>query len=254
MSRTIIIGDVHGCLDELLLLVATLDVRSYDHLFFAGDLMDRGPDPVGCVQFVRKSGFPCVLGNHEESHLRWRRHEERRAADPSYKNPMRPMTPERQAQNAALTAEDIAWLRDCPYVIEPLPGWILVHGGLFPGKTVKEQLNDKELRGKVLRLRWVDQDGEFVPLAEDNTSFEGPPGSRTWMEAYDGPHNVIYGHAVHSLTTPRIDEWHGVKTYGIDTGCCFGGRLTAMIIEGERIDFVQIQAKKAYVKMRPPRE
>lgn len=72
--RTIVLGDIHGCLDEFRELVQRLDVQSSDHVLLAGDLMDRGPDPVGCVQFARESRFLSVLGNHEERHLRWRRH------------------------------------------------------------------------------------------------------------------------------------------------------------------------------------
>jgi diadenosine tetraphosphatase ApaH/serine/threonine PP2A family protein phosphatase len=248
--RTIFVGDIHGCLDEFQELIKWLSPDPSDAIFCAGDFMDRGPDPVGCVRFARTSGFFSVLGNHEESHLRWRRHEDRRAADPSYKNPMQPMTAERQAQNAALTAEDIAWLRSLPLTVEPLPGWILVHAGLFPGKTIEEQVKDKELRDKIIRLRWVDQDGDFVPL-EDDTAPTGPPGSRPWMDVYDGPYNVVYGHAVHSLETPKVNNRsQGVKTYGIDTGCCFGGRLSALVVEGKKVYFEQTKAKKAYATMR----
>lgn len=249
--RSIVIGDVHGCLDELKLLVELLDLATEDRLFFAGDLMDRGPDPVGCVRFVRQLGAQMVLGNHEEKHLRWRRHEDRRAADPSYKNPMRPFRDERLAQNAALTAEDVAWLRSLPLTLEVASDWLLVHAGLFPGHTLEAQLKSKDMRDKIIRIRWVDQEGEFVPL-EDDTAPEGPVGSRPWMEVYDGPKNVVYGHAVHSLTDPRIDARpQGVSTYGIDTGCCFGGRLTAMILQDDLAPvYLQVQAKQAYAPLR----
>ena len=245
MSRVIVIGDVHGCLAEFQELVDKVNPGKGDRVYCLGDFMDRGPDPVGCIRFARERGIQAVLGNHEEKHLRWRRHEDRRAADPKYKNPMRPMGDTRIAENAALTTEEVEWLRACPVTLEPLPGWILVHAGLFPGKTLQEQVNDKDLRDKMIRLRWVDKDGEFVPL-EDDTSPDGPPGSVPWMAVYDGSHNVIYGHAVHSYTTPRIHERpQGVRTYGIDTGCCFGGRLTALILNRGQVEFAQVQARQA---------
>lgn len=250
--RFIMIGDIHGCLDEFQELVAKVAPRPGDRVFCAGDFMDRGPDPAGCVRFAREREFSAVLGNHEEKHLRWRRHEDRRASDPKYKNPMRPMTPERRAEHEALTAEDIAWLRALPLTLEPAPGWILVHAGLFPHKTIEEQVKDKELGSKIIRLRWVDDEGEFVPL-EDDTALDGPPGSHPWMSVYDGKYNVVYGHAVHGLKAPRIDERpQGVKTYGIDTGCCFGGRLTALVLEDGQVSFEQVQAKRAYSPMRHP--
>lgn len=248
--RFIFLGDVHGCIVEFQELIERLALRPDDQVFCAGDFMDRGPDPVACVRFARERGFQSIMGNHEEKHVRWRKHEDRAAKDPTYTNPMLPMTLPRLAQNAALTAEDVAWLQGLPLVLEPFPGLVLVHGGLFPGQPLAEQMKDKKLRDKILRLRWVDADGEFVAL-ESDTDPNGPPGSRPWMEVYDGPSNVVYGHAVHSLSTPRVDiRPNGVKTYGIDTGCCFGGRLTALVVEGGSIEFVQVDAKRAYAAMR----
>lgn len=256
MARNIFIGDVHGCLDEFEALIRKIEPGREDRVFCVGDFMDRGPKPAECVRFARESGFQSVLGNHEEKHLRWRRHEDRRARDPKYQNPMRPLPPQRQAENAALTAEDIAWLEGLPLVLEPLPGWILVHGGLFPGKSIAAHLKDRDLRDKIIRLRWLDADGEFVKL-EDDTAAEGPPGSQPWMQAYDGRANVVYGHAVHSLSTPRIDvqhhATHETKTFGIDTGCVFGGALTALIVEERRcLEVVQVRAKKVYAEPRVP--
>lgn len=256
MSRSIFIGDIHGCLDEFEALIKKLELGRDDTVFCAGDFMDRGPKPAECVRLARESGFRAVIGNHDEKHLRWRRHEDRRAANPAYKNPMRPMPPERLAENAALTAADIAWLEGLPIVLEALPGWLVVHAGLFPKLSLEAQLRDKETRDKLIRIRWVDKAGEFVPL-EDDTAADGPPGSRPWMEAYDGKYNVVYGHAVHSLSSPRVDvQTHGpveTKTFGIDTGCCFGGALTALVIEPQRcVEVVQVRARKAYAEPRVP--
>ena len=256
MSRSIFIGDVHGCLDEFVALVEKLELRREDRVFCTGDFMDRGPKPAECVQFARTRGFAAVLGNHEEKHLRWRRHEQRRAKDPAYKNPMRPLPPERLAQNDALTAEDMAWLEALPVTLEALPGWLLVHGGLFPRLSLEAQLKNRETRERLMRIRWVDKDGEFVPL-EDDTAADGPEGSKPWMEVYDGKFNVIYGHAVHSLSSPRVDvQTHNsfeTKTFGIDTGCCFGGALTALVVEEQRcIEVVQVKARKVYAEPRMP--
>lgn len=59
----VVIGDVHGCLNTLELLVDHLpDPR---HVCFVGDLIDRGPSSAGTVRYVREKGYPCILGNHE---------------------------------------------------------------------------------------------------------------------------------------------------------------------------------------------
>lgn len=256
MARNIFIGDVHGCLDEFEELIRRVDPGREDRVLCVGDFMDRGPKPAECVRFAREHGFLAVLGNHDEAHLRWRRHEDRRARDPKYVNPMQPLPPQRQAENAALTAEDVAWLDGLPLILEPLPGWILVHGGLFPGKSLEAHRKSRDLRDKVIRLRWVDAAGEFVRL-EDDTAADGPPGSRPWMDVYDGRANVVYGHAVHSLSKPRVDvqrhPTHETKTFGIDTGCVFGGALTALIVAEKRcIEVVQVEARKVYAEPRVP--
>jgi len=250
MPRTIFIGDIHGCLDELESLIQRLAIESSDRVFCAGDFMDRGPNPAGCVQLARALGFASVLGNHEEKHLRWRRHEQRRAADPSYQNPMRSLHPQSVVDSAALTDEDIAWLAALPVVLHPLPGWVLVHGGLFPKLTIEQQLRRKD---KLIRLRWLDAEGDSAPL-DDDTATDGPAGSQPWMVAYDGPDNVVYGHAVHSLSRPRVDtQAHGTRTLGIDTGCVFGGSLTALVIDDAgREEIVQVRAKLQYVEPRYP--
>src|SRR5580692_8437734 len=68
MQRTIIIGDRHGCYDEAVTLLDRLAVTEQDRVIFAGDLVDRGPKPRECVDLAMK--HECVLGNHEEKHLR----------------------------------------------------------------------------------------------------------------------------------------------------------------------------------------
>ena len=56
MSRTIVIGDLHGCHDEALDLLDALHVTSSDRVIFAGDLVDRGPKPRECVELAMKHG------------------------------------------------------------------------------------------------------------------------------------------------------------------------------------------------------
>ena len=58
-----IIGDVHGCLETLKALVSKLPKDA--EIIFVGDLIDRGPDSRGVINFVRDNGYDCVQGNHE---------------------------------------------------------------------------------------------------------------------------------------------------------------------------------------------
>ena len=101
----------------------------------------------------------------------------------------------------------------------------------------------KQKRDRIIRIRWVDADGIYVPL--DGRTLERPErAAARWTEQWAGPENVIYGHAVRALSDPVIEG----RTFGIDTGCVFGGRLTAMVLyEGhEQVEFVQVRARASY--------
>lgn len=237
--RTVFIGDVHGCIDEFQELAKRVGT-SNTTVVCLGDFMDKGPDPVACVQFARESGFSSVVGNHEEKHIRWRANERRAASDPKYKNKMRPLPPEYLAHNQALTEEDIDWLAALPLTIQMVPGMIAVHGGLLPRLSLADQPPDK-----AVRLRYV-KNGEYVPMSVDGEN-PVPEGAVHWSTAYDGPYSVVYGHEPHSLSTVRQYRTpRNTTCYGIDTGCVHGGHLTAMIVEDGNITFEQVKAKRLY--------
>lgn len=246
MSRTIIIGDVHGCIDELRMLVRkTRYEQGVDRLVFLGDLLDRGPDPVGCVQAAMTLGAEMVMGNHEEKALRWRAHEATRLAT-GKPNPMKAPPPERAAEWAALSEVELAWLRACPVTLPLGHNWVAVHAGLLPGIPVAMQPPDV-----VLRCRWVDVHGRFVGLQKG--SLDKPAWAYDWNERWDGTENVVYGHAVHSFHGPNVRHRgpHGATTVGLDTGCVFGGHLSAMVLDDEgEFTFVHVPALREWFPYR----
>lgn len=238
---TYAVGDVHGCIDELRDLLNTLSYRAgTDRLVFVGDLIDRGPAPNEVVRFVRdlqRSGdVQVVLGNHEEKAVRWlRRAAEERAT--GKKNPMRRPPPERLAQWESLQEADVTWLQALPAIVTPISGWLAVHAG-FEATPREDQRTDK-----LIRVRWIDPGtGKMVGFKED--SLDQPEGTIYWSERWRGPENVVYGHAVHSRSTPRVDRHGEVECWGIDTGVCFGGRLTAFCLETREI--TQVEARAVY--------
>ena len=249
--RTIFIGDVHGCVDELRELLDLLEIRSSDSTVFLGDLVDRGPDPVGCVRLAR--ALPRargILGNHEEKATRWRRHEAKKASQPGYKNPMKGPRPERQAQWEALSADDVAYLSALPpHLVETVGDetWLAIHGGLVPGIPFAKQPVDS-----VIRCRWVNPvTGKNVPMQKGSKA--RPPGAVDWMSAYDGDSHVVCGHAVHSLVEPLVTNTpKGFEVWSIDTGCCFGGHLTALVLDSDRPQdryVVQVKAREEYLPL-----
>ena len=240
MANTIIIGDIHGCLTEFEELVYQA-VRPGDRVICLGDLLDKGPDPVGCLQYARHKGFESVLGNHEDWHLRWRKHEIRRKRD-GYGNPMRPKDQTCVIQNEALSDEDITWMWSLPkYLV--VGSWVVVHGGLVPGLPL-----DQQDPTRIIRLRWLDEENNHIPV-----DYANPPPSDVhhWSTVYDGDLNVVYGHEPCSLSEPQVTAHHRadgreVQCIDLDTGCVHGGRLTAFVLE--KGYFVQVKARRCYAE------
>lgn len=228
--RVIVVGDVHGCLEELDALLRLVSFRrGRDRLILAGDLVDRGPDPLGVCRRARELGAEPILGNHEEKHVRMaRRDAEERVG--GKKNKMQPFDPVRRVEHERLQAEEmIDWMRSWPlYRRFEAAGrpWVVVHAGLEPGKAIEAQ--DPNV---LVRCRYVLDD-------KMSSSFDLKPGSVPWPQAWRGPENVVYGHIVHWLKpSPYVNSLHAegseapVNTLGIDAGCCFGGHLMAAVFD-----------------------
>lgn len=237
-KKIVCVGDPHGCLEELKELLEKINYDPSEHdVIIAGDNLDRGKFSVETLRFVKKMGFKCVFGNHEEKHVRYYKHRMKQKEDPKYKIPMRHPGKYMDVQ-MGLNDEDVAFMEAMPsyYLLEN--NWIVVHAGLEPFKTLEEQYRDR-----MCRIRYISKE-TFKTLSLTSELLQ-PPNSIFWTELYSGPYNVIYGHNVHSLSDPNIEvRPSGIKTVGIDTGCVFGGRLSAFILPDEEV--VQIQSKKVY--------
>jgi len=203
VSRTIIVGDVHGCADELQRLLDHVRFSDVDRLYFTGDLLSRGPDPEGVLAIMRRAGGRGVRGNHEEALLRWRR----RAAEPA------PPDQRRSHRALAERLDDRDW-----QLIESLPLWLdvpqhgirLVHGGVIPGVPIDEQPADA-----LLSMRYLGPHNEPIEKG----------GSVLWGTRYQGPPHVVFGH--NAQPEPQLHPW----ATGIDTAAVYGRRLTAMVLE-----------------------
>jgi len=259
--RTIFIGDVHGCIEEAYALVDLVQYEpGKDRLIFLGDLIDRGPDPLGVVQWVRNlPGAQCTLGNHEEKMLSFLMKEERERSGGA-PNKMRRPHPKRLEEWRSFSEKDLAWLRSLPYTIRvdscddlrSPDAWMAVHAGFEPKVKLEDQKNDR-----IIRIRHVDaKTGEYKGLKGEEHPYNPdgsvriPEGASDWQSMFELPYNVVYGHAVHSYTKPRHDLAGKHHLMGIDTGCVFGGSLTALILEPEFMRCVSVPAKRRYAE--PP--
>ncbi len=233
--RTIFIGDVHGCLDELRLLYMKLKLVPGDRLIFVGDLVDKGPDSLGVLVYVQgllrqHPGSVVVAGNHEEKALRfYQRGKLDQLADQSWVHEAT------EADWSFIESMPLTW-HDAELNIR------VIHGGIFPALLVKhpdafekiEARGDKWRKGggkvmnrarRMLRVRYVGQEsGDMLALGENQ---EGDP---FWADVYDGSQGfVVYGHSPWQDGKVKWD----IHAAGIDTACVFGGKLTALVVDPE---------------------
>ena len=246
MTRKILIGDVHGASEELKLLLDKVGyVQGTDEAYTLGDLTDRGPDSPGVVKFCRANGIKSVMGNHDAKLVRRWRHVVRKREEPSYRIPMH-YSQDQMDTIAALSDEDMQWIAELPhYLTFPEVNVVAMHAGMLPCIPLANQT--KEI---LTMVRFIDIDGRKM-LSLKYPDFSQPENSVFWAETYDGTADVVIGHSVVSLNG-SIGAWDGLstgRTYGIDTGVCFGGYLTAMILDTEKPksrEIVQVQALREY--------
>lgn len=237
---TIIVGDVHGCWEELHKLLRLVQyVPGSDRLIFVGDLLDRGPDPVGCLRWVRENA-ECVLSNHDEKHARYRRHTLLARADLGYQHPMRAFQGDRQSQHDQLTDDELGWVAALPIsIVVDVAGkaWRVMHAGMAANAPLARQETSQ-----VIRTRYVDEAGKHM------RGMDASAGGAYWADRYAGEENVVHGHHVHTLEA-RVTRVG--RVYGIDTGCVFGGYLTALVLwEDGTIGSRHVKARRAYAEYR----
>ena len=229
INRHIFVGDVHACVYEMQELFDKLHYDPvHDRMILLGDLIDRGPDSVGVVELARKMNLECIRGNHENRFIKWFRSQGSRTD-----------VYEKRPHYTQFTDQQINYIVNMPLYIE-LDDVIAVHAGLKPGILLSNQRPDD-----LMYLRYTDAERKFISLKTIGKIGVEASGARFWTEFGPFGKNVIYGHQV--WAEPRIDRYEGgTAAYGIDTGCCFGGHLTALIWENKEI--VQVKAKKEYYK------
>lgn len=219
MPRTLVIGDVHGCVDELDRLLERFAPARGDEVVLVGDLVNKGPESVAVIRRCREIGARAVLGNHDDLLLRCiaARREDN---DDEFPDAVRKIA-------RKLDDEEIAWLERLPlFLALPAHSTLVVHAGLRPGARPERQD-----RMHLLTMRSIRSDGTTSKRID-----EGVP----WASLWTGPEHVLFGHdAVRGL-----QEWPYAT--GIDTGCVYGGRLTAVELPGRRL--FSVQAKKVYAE------
>jgi len=271
------IGDVQGCFDELQALLALIDFDPrLDQLWFAGDLVNRGPKSLETLRFVRSLDAVTVLGNHDLHLLASAFIPGRRKRKDTLQNII----------DAADANEMLDWLRHRPLLHhDATASYTLIHAGLPPQwdlQTAKACAAEVEqaLQGNdyveflaamygnqpdvwdsamtgwerlrfitncFTRLRYCDSDGRLA-LEE-----KGPPGSQPkylkpwfeWPERKSRDLRILFGH------WSTLGAYDAPGIHALDTGCLWGGQLTAIRLcsdEAERVEYPCPGARKPDLK------
>lgn len=247
MKKSCVIGDIHGAIDELRELVLELKSRGVEEFYFVGDFFDKGSaeNCVAALRFAQELGGKSVLANHEASYLRYKKHEDKRAIDPKYKNPMS-FNENKLAIYEQLSPADWVYLSSLPPFIKLNDGVkdaYIVHAGFEPAYSMERQ--DAKI---ITMVRYVNDKGNFVGgiFTEEEAAARG---LHLWSKKWQHPENVIYGHISRMEDEPRIDtNAVGGTCYGIDLGAIYGGRLASIILPTYEV--VSVKSKKQYAKLR----
>jgi bis(5'-nucleosyl)-tetraphosphatase (symmetrical) len=267
-----LIGDVQGCCDALDRLLAEIGFSpSRDRLYMLGDLVNRGPDSLGVLRTLRGFGDAavCLLGNHDLHLL---------AVAAGLRQPHR-----KDTTRDILEAPDrdawIAWLREHRLAVYE-HGWLMVHAGVAPqwdldltlrlAGEVETLLRGGELEG-FLRVMYGNEPSQwkddllgadrwrfavnaltrirFCRATDGALEFESkegldsaPLGYVPWFQA---PGRRTAGVPIafgHWSTLGLINQ---SDLLAIDTGCVWGGRLTAVRVEGGEREVIQVRCEEA---------
>jgi len=206
--RTLVIGDVHGCLEELDALLQLSGLRPGEQLVLLGDMLAKGPDGVGVLRRMREWKARAVRGNHDNHLLRYRRAPER--------------FPKLQALAQTLKEEDWQLLERLPLWLRIDEAHVAVHAGFLPGIPLEQQNPEW-----MMTLRSIGSQGPTSGL-------EGTP----WAALWQGPLHVFFGHDAR-----RKLQRHPWAT-GLDTGCVYGGALTGCLLPEGRL--LQVPARQRW--------
>ena len=213
-----IIGDVHGCRDELAQLLEKLGYRvnesgAYAHTegrtaVFLGDLVDRGPDSPGVLETAMKMAGAgtalCLAGNHEYKLMR-----KMMGRNVTVSHGLAETLAQMEERTPEFRQETLEFLQglDAHYVLDQ-GRLVVAHAG------IKEEYQGRESERAFQFALYGETTGE--------TDEWGLPERVDWAREYRGKASVVYGHS------PVPDAQWFNNTINLDTGCVFGGALTAL--------------------------
>ena len=219
--KTHVIADIHGCRNELESLLEKLNPDlSRERIIFTGDMIDRGPDSHGVIRIIRtmqqtygKEQVVVLRGNHEQMMMD--------ALDKFSSSWLYNGGEQTRASyhgDRAVLMEDVAFFASLPLIYEDEYS-IYVHAGLRPGVLLVKQ--DPE------DMLWIRE--QFY---QHSTGWEK---------------RIVFGHTPTLFLSNQTFPWIEGQLIGIDTGCAYGGALTAITMnKGEVIEIQQAPSESMF--------
>jgi predicted phosphodiesterase len=272
-----VVGDVHGCFDELQQLhkkaVETNDHIPFDYVILVGDMCDKGPFSAQVVRFVRTTEhWLSVRGNHDDGALAAALGDVERRKKKKYKwvldgEESSGTTTNGIGAGVTLSDEDVQWLSELPYSIT-IPGsyhlgdendvdTLIIHGGLIPGvdlqlQTIETMITIREVQpvckskddGLVQFEFHKRKKGQEAVVVLDElavcTSSEEELVARPWASVWKGPQRVIFGHDARR----GLQRYQGDFAIGLDTGAVYGKHLTGIILPERKLVSIETTEHK----------
>ncbi len=235
-----VIGDIHGCYEELCLLLKKLEYQvSYNKsgqdsftathpkgrkLIFVGDLVDKGPNSPAVLLLVlsllKSEMAYCVIGNHEAKLLK--KLEGRKV---SLNHGLDKSVAQFENETPVFKEEVIAFIKSLPHhLVFDGGALVIAHAG------IQEQMILRDSGAIKAFCLYGETTGKL--------DIDGLPERKNWALENKGKAKVVHGHV------PVTESVWVNNVLDIDTGCVYGGRLTAL--RYPEMDLVNVSALKAY--------
>lgn len=274
-KNILVVGDVHGCFEELRTLhekaVEANDNAPFENVILVGDMCNKGPESARVVRFVRsQDSWLSVRGNHDDGALAAALGDKDRRKKKKYRwvmegeNGGEDVPPSSSSQDGigddrvTLSDDDVSWLSELPYSITIPASYfgedketLIVHGGFIPGRELKSQeietmitirevlpVCDDAGRDNVIGFEFHERKkGNEAALSKDMVCLE----PRAWASVWNGPQMVVFGHDARR----GLQRYEGDWAIGLDTGAVYGKQLTGIILPERKLVSIETAVHSA---------
>ncbi len=236
MKNIVVYGDIHGCLDEFKMLRKKVDLKPNDIEVSVGDFLNKGPYSIETLHYLLEQNISCILGNNEVKIIKLYKRYLKEG-----KKYLETIKPHERDTVLKITENELKYLSSLPYFLK-FSNLTIIHAGIMNDVKLNQNL-DRKIKKQITLLRYLNLELESIPWDD----FEGR--YKFWSELYEGGEGfIVFGH--HPFDEPKIDK-HSI---GIDTGCVYGKKLTAVKfsikksgeVDTKNYKLISVEAKRNY--------